>query len=481
MKCQGCKKDLSFDNFDLKENGERYTRCKICKPKHKKGYISPTVKISIGKDEDGNYITINQTNLYKKHERFFCIACDDILIPKRGNKNEHHFAHKTNGGETCEHDICKKIIKEYISVIHLRAKCDICNRITRMKRESFPEGFKAQEEYNFQDYRIDVGITSQQNDLHTAIEIEHTHKTDIQKIVNILSKNVNFFEFETTKIIQKFFNFFDNKKSKQITLRTKNLCIKCIDKNYASKLNKAFNLINKGKNLLLHGSGGTGKSVFLNLLYKHCRDKGKSTSCTASTGRASLNFKNLGNSNKITAKTLHSWAGIGCINPYKFLYKDKKGIQYHEDVCKKIHYDVGVNDIVFYHNDNKKERDNCKSCKTLLRWEKVDILIIDEISMIRSDLLDMLDYMAKKARKNDKPMGFGHTPITWAHQHEDRARHDRDLAKSELGPWGIQYREERTITWKGMPWICNRKWFLNELGAYGAKINGSGFRRYRSP
>ena len=74
-------------------------------------------------------------------------------------------------------------------------------------------------------------------------------------------------------------------------------------------------------------------------------------------------------------------------------------------------------------------------------------------------------------RHTEPDLGFGHPPISWAHQHESRAKHDREMAISELGPWGAAYKDERPITWKGMPWICRRNWFLdneNGLGGYGA-------------
>jgi len=81
--------------------------------------------------------------------------------------------------------------------------------------------------------------------------------------------------------------------------------------------------------------------------------------------------------------------------------------------------------------------------------------------MIRS-LVDFMNSM------KDKPVGFAHAPIRWLHQHESRARHDRAIEDNELGPWGTQYSEVRKITWKGMPWICRRNWFLKILRGYGA-------------
>ena len=83
--------------------------------------------------------------------------------------------------------------------------------------------------------------------------------------------------------------------------------------------------------------------------------------------------------------------------------------------------------------------------------------------------LDLFNFM--ESRKNDPTLGFAHAPILWAHQHERHAKHDRDMSTCELGNWGLRHNEVRTITWKGMPWICRREWFLDKvrgLGGYGA-------------
>ena len=78
---------------------------------------------------------------------------------------------------------------------------------------------------------------------------------------------------------------------------------------------------------------------------------------------------------------------------------------------------------------------------------------------------DLIDFMDKT---KDKPVGFAHAPISWAHQHENHAKHDRDVISCELGDWNTKYDHERKITFKGMPWICNREWYLNTLEGYGA-------------
>ena len=66
--------------------------------------------------------------------------------------------------------------------------------------------------------------------------------------------------------------------------------------------------------------------------------------------------------------------------------------------------------------------------------------------------------------KNEK-IGFGHLPLSWLCQFEGNMKHDM---KDLHGGWGTFYNHERPISWKGMPWICRRDWFLNELNGYGA-------------
>lgn len=98
------------------------------------------------------------------------------------------------------------------------------------------------------------------------------------------------------------------------------------------------------------------------------------------------------------------------------------------------------------------------------------IACVDSHMIIGRDcFLNLVNFMNK--HKKDKNLGFAHAPISWAHQHERNARHDRDMSVNELGNWGAAYKYPQTITWKGMPWICRREWFLdkeNGLGGYGA-------------
>ena len=97
------------------------------------------------------------------------------------------------------------------------------------------------------------------------------------------------------------------------------------------------------------------------------------------------------------------------------------------------------------------------------------IICLDSHMLVGKDTFKDLYYFMEK--KSNEPIGFAHAPINWIHHHESRAKHDRDMRTHELGDWNNVYQVERKITWKGMPWICNREWFLDRekgLGGYGA-------------
>lgn len=96
------------------------------------------------------------------------------------------------------------------------------------------------------------------------------------------------------------------------------------------------------------------------------------------------------------------------------------------------------------------------------------ILCLDGHMLVGHNMIkDLVDFLNRN-RGNDK-IGFAHAPISWCHHHESHARHDRNInaMEGELGPWGTAYKHERRITWKGMPWICRKKfwWRINGYGA----------------
>jgi hypothetical protein len=97
------------------------------------------------------------------------------------------------------------------------------------------------------------------------------------------------------------------------------------------------------------------------------------------------------------------------------------------------------------------------------------LLLYSHVIVGRDCIADLVRFMIE--RSDDPTLGFAHAPISWANQHSRNAKHDRDMSQNELGDWNTLYDYERTITWKGMPWICRRSWFLDRnkgLNGYGA-------------
>ncbi len=95
------------------------------------------------------------------------------------------------------------------------------------------------------------------------------------------------------------------------------------------------------------------------------------------------------------------------------------------------------------------------------------IVCVDSHMVIGRDMiLDLVEFMDRKG--HGKEIGFAHAPISWMHQHERMARHDRDMTQNELGNWGTAYAYEQMMTWKGMPWICRKDFWHDVLGGYGA-------------
>lgn len=117
-----------------------------------------------------------------------------------------------------------------------------------------------------------------------------------------------------------------------------------------------------GKNILVTGGAGTGKSFILNFIKK--KYSGIGLEVTASTGIASVN---------IGGSTIYSWAGIGLGN--------LPAQQVIENLL------------------------SARGSKARYRIKKTKILAIDEISMISANLLELLDIVFKAVRNSNLPMG----------------------------------------------------------------------------
>ncbi len=117
-----------------------------------------------------------------------------------------------------------------------------------------------------------------------------------------------------------------------------------------------------GANVFLTGAPGAGKTYVLNQFVKRAVRSGKRVAVTASTGIAASH---------LGGTTIHSWSGLGIID------------QLLPDDLKRL----GGSD------------------RLIKRYNSIDILVIDEISMLHGVRLDMINQLAKLLRANEKPFG----------------------------------------------------------------------------
>jgi ribosomal protein L7Ae-like RNA K-turn-binding protein len=127
--------------------------------------------------------------------------------------------------------------------------------------------------------------------------------------------------------------------------------------------NDVIKAVLNGKNVLLMGSGGTGKSTLIKHLTYICNEKGINIGITASTGSAAV---------LIDGKTVHSYLGIG-------LAKDTP---------------KALASTLFY--KYKKKATELKNLK---------ILLIDEISMIDGNLLSKISAFLSIVRSDSRHFG----------------------------------------------------------------------------
>ena len=121
----------------------------------------------------------------------------------------------------------------------------------------------------------------------------------------------------------------------------------------------AYNLMRNGKNVFITGGGGVGKSWLINHFVKNTYKK---VAITSTTGVSAV---------IIGGATIHSYLGIGL------------GTQSINQLVSNIRKKA------FYRE----------------RWRTIDILVIDEISMLNPELFDKLNEIAQIIRNNIIPFG----------------------------------------------------------------------------
>ena len=128
------------------------------------------------------------------------------------------------------------------------------------------------------------------------------------------------------------------------------------------KQSLAFSLFKQNYNIFITGGAGTGKSFITKYLKDHVNTG--SLAITSTTGISALNIGGI---------TLHSWGGIG--------------------------YDTDTNDISGF------VRNIQNNYIKLNNYLYTKFLIIDEVSMLDSTILEFLNSVAKKIRENNEPFG----------------------------------------------------------------------------
>ena len=131
------------------------------------------------------------------------------------------------------------------------------------------------------------------------------------------------------------------------------------------------------QNLYLTGKAGSGKTTFLKYLRKISEDK-KEMAVVAPTGVAAVNAG---------GQTIHSFFKI---EPSLYMPGDKR---------LRVKAPAGDPDQRNFENYFPYSPDR----KKMIR--KLELLVIDEISMVRADLLDVVDTLLRNYRNNQEPFG----------------------------------------------------------------------------
>ena len=134
----------------------------------------------------------------------------------------------------------------------------------------------------------------------------------------------------------------------------------------SSEQTEALNAFKDGNNIFITGPGGTGKSELIRHLVTEAQSKHHAVQVCALTGCAAVLLQCEG------AKTIHSWGGIGLANG-------------------------DFQAIIDRVSKNKHKR---------AAWMNVDVLIIDEVSMMSARLFNLLDRIGRRTRRRlDVPFG----------------------------------------------------------------------------
>ncbi len=125
---------------------------------------------------------------------------------------------------------------------------------------------------------------------------------------------------------------------------------------------QALDILKMGKNVFLTGPAGSGKTFVLNSYIQYLKSHAVDVAVTASTGIAATHLGGM---------TIHSWSGLGVRD-------------------KLTDYDI----------EDLMERQYLYK-----RFERTKVLVIDEVSMLHHYRLDLIDWICRQMKHNEKPFG----------------------------------------------------------------------------
>lgn len=117
----------------------------------------------------------------------------------------------------------------------------------------------------------------------------------------------------------------------------------------------------KRENVFLTGVGGTGKSFLMKKIFELAKKEGMETELTSTTGISSYN---------IGGMTIHRWAGVQ---------------------TGEASVDQLLSAVYRYKHDRA--------------WKSIELLMIDEVSMLGQSLFEKLDYIARTVRQSPDVFG----------------------------------------------------------------------------
>ena len=133
------------------------------------------------------------------------------------------------------------------------------------------------------------------------------------------------------------------------------------------KQKDALTILKQGKNTLVTGAAGSGKTYLLAEFVNWARNEGKTVAVTATTGLAATH---------LNGRTIHNYANLGISKPKELMCEES---------------------VLFL---AKRMNKNYKNAV-----KKTDILVIDEVSMLADCALDAVDKIMRTVRNNNSAFG----------------------------------------------------------------------------